>query len=444
VDAPPIDPRVRDDRSAALLIAVAIVAFPLLRPSGPGHFTPADAFMGAAILGAIVWAGTYRVPLRLPYLVPMAILLSTGLLAAMFGLDPGKGILTLVQDVFLLAWAAAIANVIRVPGNLSIILASWAWGATAWASLLIVGSVADLSFLVGAKTAAGSRGALWFDNPNMAAAYFLMSLFVLLLGRHPRNRLVRACACLLVLTAMILTGSNGALGALILGGAAAAFIAVWRRADLVMALACGTIAVVLIGGLAYVAVDGGILAGIDESSSPLVKRSLARGPRSAEGRANLFADEFELFRSGSLLGIGPAGTKANLESSKGNLESSSGVAKTAHSDYLATLVERGVVGVLGLVLLIASVNVMAYSVVLRPLWPAFARHLKNPSAIIGGVVAMAIFAITHEVLHFRYVWGFLGILAGLYLFGREVPSDPVVAVPVDGGPDLRGELVAAI
>jgi hypothetical protein len=89
-----------------------------------------------------------------------------------------------------------------------------------------------------------------------------------------------------------------------------------------------------------------------------------------------------------------------------------------------------VVGVLGLVTLIASVGVMAYSVVLRPLSPAFARHLKNPSVIIGGVVAMAIFAITHEVLHFRYVWGFLGILAGLYLFGREVPprglADPVV------------------
>jgi hypothetical protein len=46
----------------------------------------------------------------------------------------------------------------------------------------------------------------------MAAAYFLTSLFVLLLGRHPRNRLVRTCACLLVLAAMILTGSNGALG----------------------------------------------------------------------------------------------------------------------------------------------------------------------------------------------------------------------------------------
>ena len=101
------------------------------------------------------------------------------------------------------------------------------------------------------------------------------------------------------------------------------------------------------------------------------------------------------------------------------------------------------VGVLGLVLLIASIGLMAYSVVLRPVSPAFARQLKNPSAIIGGVVAMALFAITHEVLHYRYVWAFLGLLAGLYLFGREVPSVPTVADPVGGGPALRGELVAA-
>jgi hypothetical protein len=116
VDAPPIDPPVQDDRSAALLIAAAIVAFPLLRPSGPGNFTPTDVLMGVAILGAIVWAGTYRVPLRLPYLVPMAILLLTDS-SRRCSVRNRQGPLDTMQDVFLLAWAAAIANVIRVPGT---------------------------------------------------------------------------------------------------------------------------------------------------------------------------------------------------------------------------------------------------------------------------------------------------------------------------------------
>jgi len=419
VDAPPISRRGEADRSAVLLVAVAIVALPLLRPVGPGRFTPVDGLMCVAILGAIVWAGTQRVPVRLPYLVPMTVMVMAGLVAVAFGQDLDEGLLALVQDVFLFAWGATIANVIRFPANLSIILAAWAWGATAWASVLIVGVVADLSVLVGASTGPESRAQLWFDNPNMAGAYFVMSLFVLLLGLHPRNRLVRVCACLIVLTAIVLTGSNGALLSLVVGGGAAAFIAVWRRTDLVIALASGTIAVVLVAGLAYLAVEGGVLAAVQESSIPLVERSLARGPESAAGRASLFADEFELYRSGSLLGRGPASTKENLESSYG-------VAKGGHNDYLATLIERGVVGVLGLVLLIASIGVMTYSVVLRPLSAAFAGVLENPTAIVGGVVAMGLFAITHEVLHYRFAWTFLGILGGLYLFGREAPSAPVV------------------
>ena len=419
MDTPPISRRGEADRSAVLLVAVAIVALPLLRPVGPGRFTPVDGLMGVAILGTIVWAGTNRVRVRLPYLVPMAVMVVAGLVAAMFGQDLDAGMLALVQDLFLFAFGAAVANVIRVPANLSIILAAWAWGATAWAAALTVGVVADLSVLVGASTGPESRAQLWFDNPNMAGAYFVMSLFVLLLGRHPRDRLVRVCACLLVLTAIVLTGSNSALVSLVLGGGAAAFVAVWRRTDLVVALANGAIALALIAGLAYVAIDGGVLAKIEESSSPLVERSLARGRGSAEGRVSLFANEFELFRSGSLLGRGPASTKANLERSFG-------ISKGAHADYLATLVERGLVGVLGLILLIASIGVMTYSVVFRPLSPAFVGVLRNPSAVIGGVVAMALFAITHEVLHYRFGWTFLGILAGLYLFGREVPSVPVV------------------
>jgi O-Antigen ligase len=431
VEALPRGRRGEDDRSAALLIAVAVVAFPLLLPRGPGGITPADAVMSAAILGALMWAGTYRVPLRLPYLVPIAVLVMTGSLAAMFSLVPEEGALAVAQDIFLLVWAAAIANVIRVPENLSIILAAWAWGATFWASALIVGTIASQSWLVGVSNVSESRGQLWFDNPNLAGSYFVMSLFVLLLGRHPGNHFPRVCACLLIFFGLVLTGSNGALLSLVVGCGAAAIVGVWRRSDLMTALATGTIALILIGGLAYLAIDGGIWTRIEESSNGLVDRSLGRGPQSAAGREQLYSDEFELYRSGSLLGRGPASTEANLE------HSLAGIVEEAHDDYLATLVERGVIGVLGLVLLIASIGVMGFFVVGRPLSSAFARRLTNPSAIVGGVVAMAVFSTTHEILHYRHVWAFLGILAGLYLFGRESPSDDSVLERNDFG---RGRL----
>jgi len=413
-----------DDRSPALLIAVAVVAFPLLRPHGPGHITPADAFMGLAVLGVIVWAGTYRLPVHLPYLIPVAVLVCTGLLAAMFSVDPDAGSLAVVQDVFLFAWAAAIANAIRTPKNLSLILGAWAWGATVWASLLIAGVITHQSWLAGGQ----DRAQMGFDNPNMAANYFLMSLFVLLLGRQPRSRVARLGACFLILTAIVLTGSNAALLSLALGGATAGLFAVWRRTDLVIAVATASIAVVLLAGLAYFTAEEGVLAKVENSSNALVERSIARSSKSAAGRTSLFADELELFRTGSLLGRGPANTQVNLERSFGQ------IVKEAHDDYLATLVERGPVGAIGLLILVVGVGVRAFSIVLRPLRPEFARQLRNPSAVVGGAIALAVFATTHEILHYRHVWAFLGILAGLYLFGREMQSDSV-----PGGPSfMRG------
>lgn len=416
---PSIDLRGEDDRSPAVFIAMALVAAPLLRPHGPGHVTPADVFVGAAILAVIVWAGTYRVPLHLPYLVPMAILVTVGLLAAMFSVDTDSGVLAIAQDVFLFAWAAAIANAIRSPRTLSIILAAWTWGAIAWASVLILAVITHLSWLSGGQVAEGARAQLWFDNPNMAGNYFLLSLVVLLLGRHPQKRVVRVCGFFLLVTAIAFTGSNAALLSLVLGGLTAGFFALWRRTDLVIAVAAGAMVAALLIGLAYLEIERGLLPSIEDGSNSFVERSIARSPRSAAGRANLFAEEFELYRTGSFLGLGPASTKANLERSFGQ------IVKEAHDDYLATLVERGPIGFVGLVILMAGIGVRAYSDVMRPLSPAFARLLKNPSAIIAGVMALAVFAMTHEILHYRHVWAFLGIVAGLYLFGRRVPSRSV-------------------
>jgi O-antigen ligase len=416
------------------LIALPIVAFPLLKPRGPGHFTPVDVLIAAAILGVLLWAGTYRLRLRLPYVIPMSILLTAGALAALFSQNRDAGALALLQDVFIFAWAAAIANVVRVPRNLSIILAAWAWAATFWASMLILGALTNQSWIVGATHAASARGQLWFDNPNMAGVYFVMSLFVVFLGRHPRNRVLRAFGVLLMLSALVITGSNGAILALILGAVVSLVVTVRRRTDAMVALVTGMIALILIGGLAYLAGDGDVLTRIEGSPNGLIQRSVARGPNSAEGRATLYAEEFELYRSDNLLGIGPANTKASLK------RSFAVSVEEAHDDYLAALVERGVVGALGLLLLIASVAVMAYSVVRRPLSQAFADRLGNSSAIAGAVAAMAVYAMTHELLHYRHVWALLGILAGIYLFGRETPAEVGV---LSGSPSVGGDLAPA-
>ncbi len=416
--APSIDAPRGADRWPALLVALAIIAFPLLKPHGPAHVTPDDVLIAASILGLLMWAGANRVRLHLPYAVPMAVLVITGLLAAMLSVAPASSSLAVLQDIFVFAWAAAIANVILSPNNLSTILAAWAWSATAWASIVVLVLMSHHPWVSGSQYT-GTRLQLWFDNPNMAGNYFLLSFFVLLLSQRPRNRVVRASALLIILSAIVATGSNGASLALIVGGAAAGVFALWRRTSLEVVIIATAVGCALLIALASFVIGSGLLGRIENSQNPIIDRSIARSGRSAEGRRSLFLEELNLYRTGNLVGIGPATTQFNLQYSSGQ------VVKEAHDDYLATLVERGPIGAFGLLLLMGAIGYRAFSIARRPPPGAFGPVMRNPSVIVGVVVAMAVFATTHEILHYRDVWAFFGIIAGLYLFPRRDPSPTV-------------------
>ena len=380
--------------------------------------------MSASILAVLFWAGTEQIRLHVPYAVPMAILLVSGLVAAQFGIDPGAGVLAVFQEVFLLAWATALMTFARSPENLSLVLATWAWSAAAWASLLIAAINTHQWWLVGSQSADGARAQLWFDNPNMAGNYFLVSLFIVLLGRHPRRPLPRVTAIVLITAAIVYTGSNAALVALGLGLIVTLVVTIWRRVDLLNALAAAALVGVLIWGAVLYVVDSGLATSLADSSNSLVARSVARGPKSVEGRSSLFSESLQLYRTGSLLGRGPASTRTTLE--QGFTTSR---VKEAHNDYLATLVERGVIGVIGLVILVAGIGMRAFAVSLRRLKPAFSQMLTRPAALAGLVVVMGFTAITHEVLHYRHAWALFGLLAALHFHGldRSTADDEVRA-----------------
>lgn len=396
-------------RSPAIIAAAALVATPLLKPHGPAHVTPADVVMAVAILSVIVWAGTTGIRLHLPYAVPMSILIGCGLVAATLSIVPMSGVVAVGQDVFLFMWAAALANLVRDPADLRLLLSAWSLSAIGWASILLLAVFTGSAIIPGASY--GVRAQLWFDNPNMAGNYFMLSLFVLMLSPWPRSRLVRIAGFLLVGSAVLFTGSVAALGAFVIGLCVALPFYVWRRVDLFTGLAAGAAGVVVIAAIVSVALGAGTVTAVEGSSNTLVENSVGRASRSAQGRSNLFAHEFELFQTGPLYGRGPASTKASLSRSYGD------VVKEAHDDYLATLTERGVIGEIGLLILMLGVGLRASALAHRPLSPAYANVIRNQTAFIGAAVAMAVSSITHELLHYRHVWALFGLLAGTYLFG---------------------------
>jgi O-antigen ligase len=183
-------------------------------------------------------------------------------------------------------------------------------------------------------------------------------------------------------------------------------------------VAISAMAGALLLGMTYYVINTDAVQRLASSSNPVVERSLGRSSKSAEGRQTLFEQEVYLYRTGSLLGRGPATTKANLAESE--------IVKEAHDDYIATLIERGPIGVVGLIILIGAIGVRAWAVAMRPLLPRYAEIVTSPIMLIGCLLTMAATATTHEILHYRHVWALLGILAGLYLFGRE-KRDPVPA-----------------
>ncbi|WP_284492074.1 O-antigen ligase family protein [Blastococcus capsensis] len=397
-------------------MAVAVALTPLVAPKGPGHGAPIDALMAFGIFAVVLWALRSKATLRIPYVIPMTALIVVGLASAMVSSGPGSGVVAGIQEVFLLVWAAALATMCRTPRALGVVLRTWALSATAWAVLLIAAVVTGTTAVSGATGDGGTRARLLFDHPNMAGNYFMISVFVVVASGVPRRWWLRVGACLLLVLAMLSSGSNAALLSLIGGSVVALFLHLRARRGIVTATAVVAMVIAVLG-IGWVEVAQPLITAAQQSDNPLLRYSVGRGARSAEARTNLFQSQFELFQQGHLLGIGPANTRAALG------DAAATTVKEAHNDYLATLVERGPLGVLALMGLIGAVGARAVRITRRPLPRAVAAAVPVPAALVGACAAFALTAVTHEVLHYRWLWTLFALLAAVHLLARS-RSDP--------------------
>lgn len=398
------------ERLAVGAVVVAMIMLPLLEPTGPGNSGPVDVAVAGALVVTLLWAVTTGHRLHLPYAIPVAVLAAAGALSALLGDFPYEGLVALVQEAILLAWCAAIANLARSPAALKSVLGAWSWSAIAWASLLVIAATTGWE-LAGAESSDGTRAAFTFGNSNLAASYFVVSLMVILASGRPRNAVLRTAGSVMVVVALVLTGSLAGFLGLVVALTVTAVVAAFRRAGPQAATAL-LVGLLLVGGIGAVAATRYDVAGTARSSQNLLLRnSLGRGPESASERATLLEEQIDLYTTGDLLGRGPASTKLTLESLQVPY------AREAHSDYLAALIERGVLGAFGIVLLVGAVAMRAGGIV-RPLVPSFGRSLATTAPLVGALVAAGVMAVSHEILHQRHLWALLGVVAAIHLWGR--------------------------
>src|SRR5260370_14858707 len=204
-----------------VVVVAAIWAMPLLVPSGPGNTSPADMFLGVAILTTALWFASRGHLMRFPYVVPVGLSILAGALATAVAysgayVSVGGGLISLIQDAFLLAWCIGIANVGRDPALLRGITRAWAISVTCWAAVMIIRVFAHIGILSGENARNGVRAALTLGDPNLAANYFICGLLVLRAAKYPRRRPFRWICCALIVTSITLTGSNAGAPALII------------------------------------------------------------------------------------------------------------------------------------------------------------------------------------------------------------------------------------
>jgi hypothetical protein len=378
---------------------------PLLHPSGPGNSSPVDVFTLVSLVGAFIWARSAGIKVRAPYTLGVALMIVGGCLAGAFGPMPSAALLAVTQDVILIAWCTAVGIVAARPGGVRFIATVWARASITAAAILVIGSLLGINAITGVIPREGNRALFTFGDPNYAATFWVMSIFIVYTVGSPRRRRWRFAGYALLVWALLLTESNGGVVQLLIGVTVILLLRVHRRHGIAACLA-----LLLVVGGGVVAFETAVpLQSIQvwarDSGQPLLVNSLGRSNESSSQRSQLIDEAIQLYRSENILGDGPSSTKALLA------DHAYPYAKEAHDDYLASLVERGPIGVLGIIALLAAAAYRVGRVLsLRP-GGTDEQPLAHPSGLVAAAIAVAVAATYYEVLHFRFVWGMLALVA---------------------------------
>ncbi len=363
----------------------------------PRNTIPVDVWILLTL--PVVWllSGHGNQRMSLSYMVSIWLILLASFISIFVAPAPMNALIVLLKEVYIFVWFFMIAAVLCTLSarDQRYVLLAWS-GAVLAHGAIIVAQFLSPEFWRFTTSLAGSvrdyeiyRPSGLFVNANSAALFQLLG-FVPLMLVSPSAR-VAVIVGVLYLPSMLVTGSMGAALAL-LTGVTVAMIAlslsghIERVASASMQL---IVAITLLVGLLYY-----VTSHNPRYEVHFERIFLGRAERSSGGRFDLWQRGFEVFldHGAFLWGVGPE-----------NFREVDGHGNQLHSDFMAFLVERGLIGTLGL-LLFAGV---ALSRAVNLIWvynkyPA--RAGPEGFVFLGAVVAALVESLTHQVFHFRELW----------------------------------------
>ncbi len=393
---------------AQFVLLTVIVTIPVIKWSGPGNTALPDAFLLVAIiyaLAAIVNAKAFLIPRRTLFLAYLGIL-GGGILATALSPLPSRSFLTLSQELYLCLVWIAIYNLAK--GGRDDALRTWSaqvWTVVAivTAVLVIIGATNVLPTISRELVFLQSRGTGLFRDPNMAAHYLALSLFIIPFAFHrakrPRLFLVQASAVSIVLVGIVLTKSNGirvALAAAMLAVILGKLLIITHRGQLLALMIA--IMFIIFGVVTATIVSDQLLRLIDEINDASIGSALRISSfnYTLENRMASWRRAYEAFRL-SPWGVGPGVLgKYDRDELLGYNE--------AHNDFLSVLAERGWLGFLAL--LVFSLNLLVVPIqdlVRSKQSPDTSQQILALSRL-GMAMCVFVMGLSVDTLHFRHLW----------------------------------------
>jgi O-antigen ligase len=431
------------------LLAGTIALLPLLVPRGPGQSAPVDAVALLFILfalGGLLWRGR---PLHLPARGALSLIMAASVVATVASLSLLDSLLSLLIEAYLVLLFLCVVNDLGDNRRaLRAALTIWAVAAVVWGAVFIGFHYHLLpeglqQLLIENSKGGGYRVAGASKNPNLAASYMTTSFFVLLASPWPRRRLARLAAVGCLLLAVYVTGSNGALLGLVAGVAVLAVAACLRRsrtprqrlevagAAMIVGVVILT-AAVLVVGIPQVGVSN-VQAVAKRERGGVFAGSLGRLDRSVGSRLTIWSHAWNGTGSRVLVGVGPDAAPQIPFAART-------LRRGLHNDYIAFLLERGVLGLLGLLVFCAIV--LRWSGRLLAALPQEDDGGRwKPAGLAGAVVANLVLATNHESFHFRHLWLLFGLV---WAASQLAPEEATAVQDTESDPmTMPGELAHA-
>jgi O-antigen ligase len=232
---------------------------------------------------------------------------------------------------------------------------------------------------------------------NKAAFYQLMGFVPLLLAGFSKKTTLISGVFLLV--SILVTGSMGATIAFLSGLVIALLAISYVKNNLLLVinyLLLISVAIMILGGAFY------IISGLNQGYQEHFERIIfGRAERSSEGRFSLWQRGVDvLLDHGALFwGVGPENFRE---------VDAAGTDNQLHNDTLAFLVERGLIGVLGLVLFAGIAMTSAVRII-----QIFSKDPKRGRlelvVLLAALTAAMIESLTHQIFHTRELWLVLAV-----------------------------------